>query len=79
MHRFVRDDNSELPFYLHRRVRILKRPGEFHQPILGDSTGYYIEEDEFDALWPSWPTLEVAYSANRFMHHLVDTNAFGAP
>ena len=37
------------------------------------------DKDEFDALWPSWPTLEVAYSANRFLHHLVDTNAFGAP
>ena len=32
-----------------------------------------------DALWPSWPSAEVAYSANRFIHKLVDTNAFGAP
>ena len=53
VHRFVRDDNSELPFYLHRQVRILKRPGEFHQPILGKHEGYYIEEDEFDSLWQS--------------------------
>ena len=53
VHRFVRDDNSELPFYLHRKVRILKRPGEFHQPILGDPGGYYIEQEEFDSLWQS--------------------------
>lgn len=53
VHRFVRDDNSELPFYLHHKVRILKRPGEFHQPILGDADGYYIEQDEFDKLWVS--------------------------
>ena len=37
------------------------------------------DDDEFEALWPTWPTLEVAYSANRFLHALVDTNAFGAP
>lgn len=53
VHRFARDDNSELPFYLHHRVRILKRPGEFHQPIAGDGAGYYIEEDEFARLWQS--------------------------
>ena len=53
VHRFVRDDNSELPFYLHRKVRILKRPGEFHQPILGNHDGYYIEQEEFDSLWQS--------------------------
>ena len=53
VHRFVRDDNSELPFYLRHRVRILKRPGEFHQPIPGDGAGYYIEEDEFNRLWQS--------------------------
>jgi hypothetical protein len=53
VHRFVRDDNSELPFYLHHRVRILKRPGEFHQPIPGDGAGYYIEEDDFNRLWQS--------------------------
>ena len=53
VHRFVKDDNSELPFYLHRQVRILKRPGEFHQPILGAAAGYYIEQDEFDRLWQS--------------------------
>jgi 4-amino-4-deoxy-L-arabinose transferase-like glycosyltransferase len=53
VHRFVRDDASELPFYLHRRVRILKRPGELHQPITGGANGYYIEEDEFNRLWQS--------------------------
>jgi hypothetical protein len=53
VHRFVRDDTSELPFYLHHRVRILKRPGELHQPIAGDAAGYYIEEDEFNRLWQS--------------------------
>jgi 4-amino-4-deoxy-L-arabinose transferase-like glycosyltransferase len=52
VHRFVRDDNSELPFYLHHHVRILKRPGEFHEPVAG-GTGYYIEQDEFDRLWQS--------------------------
>jgi 4-amino-4-deoxy-L-arabinose transferase-like glycosyltransferase len=53
VHSLVSDDNSELPFYLHHRVRILKRPGEFHQPITSDQAGYYIEEDDFDRLWRS--------------------------
>jgi 4-amino-4-deoxy-L-arabinose transferase-like glycosyltransferase len=53
VHRLVSDDNSELPFYLHHRVRILKRPGEFHQPLTGDGAGYYIEEDDFNRLWQS--------------------------
>ncbi len=37
------------------------------------------DKAEFDALWPSWASAEVAFSANRFLHKLVDTNAFGAP
>jgi hypothetical protein len=37
------------------------------------------DNDEFDALWPSWSSLDVGYSADRFIHKLVDTNAFGAP
>jgi hypothetical protein len=53
VHRFVMDDASELPFYLHHRVRILKRPGEIHQPITGDAASFYIEEDEFNRLWQS--------------------------
>ena len=53
VHRFVKDDQSEVVFYLKRKVRILKRPGEFHQPILGNSEGYYIEQSEFERLWNS--------------------------
>ena len=53
VHRFVNDDQSEVVFYLKRKVRILKRPGEFHQPILGDNGGYYIEQSEFERLWNS--------------------------
>jgi hypothetical protein len=53
VHRFVNDDESEAVFYLKRKVRVLKRPGEFHQPILGNSNGYYIEEPEFERLWKS--------------------------
>jgi hypothetical protein len=53
VHRFVKDDQSEIVFYLKRRVRVLKRPGEFHQPILGNSEGYYIEQSEFERLWNS--------------------------
>jgi 4-amino-4-deoxy-L-arabinose transferase-like glycosyltransferase len=53
VHRFVKDDQSEAVFYLKRKVRILKRPGEFHQPILGNSEGYYIEQSEFERLWNS--------------------------
>jgi hypothetical protein len=53
VHRFVKDDQSEVVFYLKRKVRILKRPGEFHQPILGNNEGYYIEQSEFGRLWNS--------------------------
>jgi hypothetical protein len=37
------------------------------------------DKEELDALWPSWSSAEVAYSTNRFLHALIDTNAFGAP
>lgn len=37
------------------------------------------DKEEFDALWPSWSSAEIGYSANRFLHALIDTNAFGAP
>lgn len=37
------------------------------------------DKAEFDALWPSWSSLEVGFSANRFLHRLIDTNSFGAP
>jgi hypothetical protein len=37
------------------------------------------DKAEFDALWPSWSNAEVAYSTNRFLHALIDTDAFGAP
>ncbi len=53
VHRFVNDDQSEVVFYLKRKVRILKRPGEFHQPILGNKEGYYIEQSDFERLWNS--------------------------
>jgi 4-amino-4-deoxy-L-arabinose transferase-like glycosyltransferase len=53
VHRFVKDDQSEVVFYLKRKVRVLKRPGEFHQPILGNNEGYYIEQSEFERLWNS--------------------------
>jgi 4-amino-4-deoxy-L-arabinose transferase-like glycosyltransferase len=53
VHRFVKDDQSEVVFYLERKVRILKRPGEPHEPILGSSEGYYIEQSEFERLWNS--------------------------
>ena len=53
VHRFVNDDQSEVVFYLKRKVRILKRPGESHEPILGNNNGYYIEQSEFERLWNS--------------------------
>jgi 4-amino-4-deoxy-L-arabinose transferase-like glycosyltransferase len=53
VHRFVNDDQSEVVFYLKRKVRVLKRPGEYHEPILGGSDGYYIEQSEFERLWNS--------------------------
>ena len=37
------------------------------------------DKEEFDALWPSWSSIEVGYNANEFIHKLVDTDAFGAP
>jgi hypothetical protein len=37
------------------------------------------QDEEFEALWSSWSSADVGYSANRFLHELVDTNAFGAP
>jgi len=69
VHRFVMDDNSELPFYLHRKVRILKRPGEFHQPILGNHEGYYIEQEEFDSLWQSDQPVFLMVSHPLFLGH----------
>jgi hypothetical protein len=66
VHRFVRDDNSELPFYLRRPVRILKRPGEYHQPILGEAGQYYIEEAEFARLWQSEQPVFLMYSQPAF-------------
>jgi 4-amino-4-deoxy-L-arabinose transferase-like glycosyltransferase len=53
VHRFINDDQSEVVFYLKRKVRVLKRPGEYHEPILGGSDGYYIEQSEFERLWNS--------------------------
>jgi hypothetical protein len=53
VHRFVKDDQSEVVFYLKRKVRVLKRPGEFRQPMLGNNEGYYIEQSEFERLWNS--------------------------
>jgi len=78
VHRFVRDDNSELPFYLHRRVRVLKRPGEFHQPILGDAGGYYIEEDEFDRVWQSETPVFLLVSHPMFLGHVPEPPPPGA-
>jgi len=78
VHRFVRDDNSELPFYLHRQVRVLKRPGEFHQPILGDSAGYYIEQDEFDRLWQSDKPVFLMVSHPLFMGQTAEPPPPGA-
>jgi hypothetical protein len=67
VHRFVKDDQSEVVFYLKRRVRILKRPGEFHQPILGDSEGYYIEQSKFERLWNSETPVFLMVSHHAFV------------
>ena len=67
VHRFVNDDQSEVVFYLKRRVRVLKRPGEFHQPILGSSEGYYIEESEFEKLWNSQMPVFLMVSHHAFV------------
>ena len=37
------------------------------------------DKGEFDALWSSWSSADVAFNADNFIHQLVDTNAFGAP
>ena len=58
--------------FMHNMARILFDHAIGRQPGPQDKA-------ELDALWPSWPSLEVAYSANRFIHVLVDTDAFGAP
>lgn len=58
--------------FMHNMARVL------FEYALGRAPGPQDKED-FDALWPSWPSLEVAYSANRFIHALVDSDAFGAP
>jgi 4-amino-4-deoxy-L-arabinose transferase-like glycosyltransferase len=67
VHRFVNDDQSEVVFYLKRKVRVLKRPGEFHQPILGKSEGYYIEESEFEKLWASQTPVFLMVSHHAFV------------
>jgi 4-amino-4-deoxy-L-arabinose transferase-like glycosyltransferase len=67
VHRFVKDDQSEVVFYLKRKVRILKRPGEFHQPILGNSEGYYIEQSEFERLWNSQTPVFLMVSHHAFV------------
>jgi 4-amino-4-deoxy-L-arabinose transferase-like glycosyltransferase len=67
VHRFVNDDQSEVVFYLKRRVRILKRPGEFHEPILGNSEGYYIEQSEFERLWNSQTPVFLMASHHAFV------------
>ena len=67
VHRFVKDDQSEMVFYLKRKVRVLKRPGEFHQPILGNSEGYYIEESEFERLWNSETPVFLMVSHHAFV------------
>jgi 4-amino-4-deoxy-L-arabinose transferase-like glycosyltransferase len=68
VHRFVKDDQSEVVFYLKRKVRILKRPGEFHQPILGNSKGYYIEQSEFEKLWNSKTSVFLMVSHHVFVN-----------
>jgi hypothetical protein len=68
VHRFVKDDQSEVVFYLKRKVRILKRPGEFHQPILGNSDGYYIEQSEFEKLWNSKTPVFLMVSHHAFVN-----------
>jgi 4-amino-4-deoxy-L-arabinose transferase-like glycosyltransferase len=67
VHRFVKDDQSECVFYLKRRVRILKRPGESHEPILGKSEGYYIEQSEFERLWNSKTPVFLMVSHHAFV------------
>jgi 4-amino-4-deoxy-L-arabinose transferase-like glycosyltransferase len=67
VHRFVNDDQSEMVFYLKRRVRILKRPGEYHQPILGNIDGYYIEQSEFEKLWNSKTPVFLMVSHHAFV------------
>jgi hypothetical protein len=67
VHRFVNDDQSEMVFYLKRRVRVLKRPGEYHQPILGNSNGYYIEQSEFERLWNSQTPVFLMVSHHAFV------------
>jgi hypothetical protein len=67
VHRFVNDDQSEMVFYLKRKVRILKRPGEYHEPILGNSEGYYIEQPEFERLWKSSTPVFLMVSHHAFV------------
>jgi hypothetical protein len=67
VHRFVNDDQSEMVFYLKRRVRVLKHPGEYHQPILGNSDGYYIEQSEFERLWNSKTPVFLMVSHHAFV------------
>jgi 4-amino-4-deoxy-L-arabinose transferase-like glycosyltransferase len=67
VHRFVNDDQSEAVFYLKRKVRVLKRPGEFHQPILGNAEGYYIEQSEFERLWNSQTPVFLMVSHHAFV------------
>jgi hypothetical protein len=67
VHRFVKDDQSEVVFYFQRRVRILKRPGESHEPILGNSEGYYIEQSEFERLWKSKTPVFLMVSHHAFV------------
>ena len=67
VHRFVKDDQSEVVFYLKRKVRVLKRPGEFHQPMLGNSAGYYIEQSEFERLWNSQTPVFLMVSHHAFV------------
>jgi hypothetical protein len=67
VHRFVNDDQSECVFYLKRRVRILKRPGESYEPILGNSEGYYIEHSEFERMWNSKTPVFLLVSHHAFV------------
>jgi hypothetical protein len=67
VHRFVKDDQSEMVFYFKRKVRILKRPSEYHQPILGKSEGYYIEEPELERLWSSSTPVFLMVSHHAFV------------
>jgi MFS family permease len=67
VHRFVKDDQSECVFYLKRRVRILKRPGESYEPILGNSEGYFIEQSEFERMWNSKTPVFLLVSHHAFV------------